>query len=600
MTPSAALPQCRHRGGRCGGLPDGRERLARTTIVPEAATPPPPQRSLPRPLPLPHLLRLLPALLALLALHAPRPAAASWGSSSSHASGDTTPGGPPRHTTAHVREELKTFPYMGRGDGTYSFHHPFRPSVDTPIDGWMQLGTAIITAAPHDGRDMVRLTNAAAGNQGVLYAQHHTTTNDLNGYFDVLLTTSPGSLEPADGMGLFFTQTPPMVGSAMGIDHTFRGLGLVIDTFSNSHSRAVPYLYAFVSNGDKPWNPDTDGADTELTKGCHLEMNRPTRIFFQLLDNNLHVAISMNQHNHDRWHTCFKYNNVPMPFEHGGHLAFAAETGHYFAFHDVYAAAFIVGDIHNDPEERQRLHDEFIRNHHQQQEQQHHVPADLQHHNEHDHHQQHHNHPHGDDGTHKIAGHDVAAETPAANQAHHGAGATTDNHAVLSSTMDAKVHQLYAEFGDLIRAHTGSGTNDQLLLKSLEDMSRMTSHLLHEIDLHTRQIHESIHGVVAVKQMAADLRKISNQFTADVAKMHQAVELLRQSSDQLRSDNEETHHSVISHSEKTHLIMEQLHNKSPPRYLSMSVFFLSQAFLVAGFAAVYRMGATARKLGPIA
>nr|AAM93989.1 glycoprotein [Griffithsia japonica] len=155
----------------------------------------------------------------------------------------------------HLHPALFLFPYSGRGDPDHSFLHPYSPSYQgDPITGWFQMGTTAIARSSF-GRDVVRLTSASQANQGILYNHIRTDSQNFNGYIDVQMDSSRESQEPADGMGLFFTRDRPKLGSAMGMTHTFQGLGIIIDTFSNSRTRRVPYVYAYVSDGTKTWNP---------------------------------------------------------------------------------------------------------------------------------------------------------------------------------------------------------------------------------------------------------------------------------------------------------------------------------------------------------
>ena len=132
----------------------------------------------------------------------------------------------------------------------------------------------------------MRLTSPAQANQGVFYNTIKTESNNFNGYIDIQMDTSRESHEAADGMGMFFVRDIPTLGSAMGINDRFVGLGIIIDTFSNSRSRKVPYLYAYLSDGTKTWNPDHDGADHELARGCQLEMNTRSVCIFSMLTEN--------------------------------------------------------------------------------------------------------------------------------------------------------------------------------------------------------------------------------------------------------------------------------------------------------------------------
>jgi ElaB/YqjD/DUF883 family membrane-anchored ribosome-binding protein len=479
--------------------------------------------------------------------------AEAWGGGDAHRAAQAAPGGAPRSSRPHSRSELTLFPYMGRGDGHHSFHHPYFPSNDGPVANWWLVGSALVTGV--DGRDVVRLTNAAQGLQGVLHSTMHTETNNFNGYFDVKITSSPDSHEAADGMGFFFAERMPRQGSAMGMDETFRGLGVIVDTFANSRKVAVPYLYAYVSNGDRPWNAGGDGADTQLTAGCRLELNVVNRIFVQLLDSNLHVAVSSN-HDHQKWHTCFRYNNVPMPFQDGGFMAFAGETGHFFASHDVHNAAFIIGDSY--VEATETLRHEGVRE--QKQPPQAPVPAPAP--------------PRGAAGD---AG---------------GAGSA------LETQLEAEVNKLYSDVSSvMLRAGGGSFAEAESLRQSFESMSGMAAHSFTEIERMTAETRDAALAIETLKQTSIDLHAYAERFSASLTSLHDSVRALRASNNRLRADHEETHMLVHDHANTMHGIMFAVAEASPHGVLSALVFVALQAMLLAGFAVVAKMGPGGRKVG---
>lgn len=561
-------------------------------------------------------LALLPlALLAFLALIRP---VSAWGKASSASS---TPGGAPLLTPVHVREELTTFPYRGRGDAFYSFHAPFPPSPSGgPLMYWEILGAAAITA--REGRDVVRLTSAAQGLQGVVYAEKKTGSMDFNGYFDLLLTSSPDSHEAADGMGFFFTKNTPQKGSAMGLAHTFEGLGVIVDTFSNSRKRHVPHLFAYVSDGKALWNPDADGADIELTSGCKLRMDTPTRVHVQFLDRNLHVAVSENGAHH-KWHSCFKYNNVPLSFTGGGWLAFAGETGHFFGVHDVDTAAFAVGDISEDVAVRQKWLDnraklrvkrdrdadraeleeamranEARRNAEEEEAQRLIEVADAE----------------------KRAAEKAAAEkaaTPApphttvaaassaaqqqaTAEAPHQAKATVPDavvHPELETAVNREVTNLYYDLAEVLRERAassgGSAAPDAVLTSiagSMKSLGAMSAHMMQEID---RQRDETEFVTTALKKLHEvneELNSFSSSFSNEIKTLEDSTRDLRDGHDSLKDDHEDTHYLLDDHTTNVHDVLVAISEAQPHGVLSILIFVCLQTLLLAGGMVVYKMG----------
>lgn len=474
-------------------------------------------------------------------------AEASWGSHDSQ-----PPGGAPHAGTPHARTELVQFPYHGFGDDTFSFHSPFVPSPTSPVANWRQEGATLITAV--DGRDVVRLTNSAPGLQGVLRSEVRTQSSNFNGYFDAFLGSHANSAEPADGMGFFFADRSPGIGSAMGVEHTFRGLGIIIDTYSNSRKRHMPYVYAYVSDGGKAWNPDRDGADVEITPGCSLQMNVPVRVFVQMLDMNLHVAVSIN---HQPMKTCFRYNNVPMPFQGGGYFAFSGETGHYFGYHDLHLAAFVVGDEYQPPPD---------------------FPSQS---------------AGATDSQPNVAGthsglHDERSAT---------AGSVTVAPAVmLGSEMDVKIHQLYMEMTDAMTRSSGGGSASQeVVRKSLEEMSSLTAHSFLEIERMTQETADAARTVQRLKEDSISLHSYAERFSASIGTLHDSIHTLRSTSNRFRSDQEETHNVVLAHRGTVDLVLQSVSEGAPHGIMSILLFTILQLLVSAGFLVVWKMGPSRAK-----
>lgn len=482
------------------------------------------------------------------------PAVTAWGSENAN-----VPGGAPHTVKQHSRSELTTFPYDARGDFHHSFHHPFTPSDDGPIAHWTQHGSTVITS--DDGRDVVRLVNGGQGLQGVLMSSMHTETNDFNGYFDVKITSHHGSAQAADGMGFFFTDRQVGKGSAMGIDELYRGLGIVIDTFSNSRSVKVPYVYAYVSNGAKAWNAKTDGKDVELTTGCKIPMDTHVRIYVQFIDSNLHVGISLNR-DHRKWHTCFKYNNVPMPFNDGGFIAFAAETGHFYATHDVTEAGFVIGDVFVDNTET---------------------------------------HSHDGSHGHEQAGQAASGQGRASSgTAASGAVAKAESHEVLEDHLDDHMRDLYHEVTGMmlnLGGNSGVFANAKAVRDSFDALASMTAHSFTEISRMTDETKDVERAVEHMKQTTIDLHAYTERFKNSLGSIHDSVRGLRASNNQLRAEHEETNTLILQHSGVMHTFLVDLMEARPHGFLSALVFILLQILIIAGFAVVVKMGPPGRKMG---
>lgn len=495
--------------------------------------------------------------------------------------------------------EVFDFPFTGRGDPDHSFLHPYIPSPGgDPIDGWFQLGTTSISRS-RSGRDIVRLTGAGQANQGVLYNAVRTETNNFNGYVDIQMDAVRESHEAADGMGIFFVRDRPELGSAMGITHRFQGLGIIVDTFSNSRTRHVPYLYAYISDGKKEWNPDTDGSDTELTRGCQLEMNTQIRIYIQYVDEVLQVGVAMNPRQPHRWHFCFKVSNVRLPFNDGGYLAFAGETGHFFALHEVHDAAFVDESPYSGESFRSDYHEQVYDDHryaneryHDSHYDEHHVDHDSVHHDG-DHYS---DHGHGRDshadeyhhqsdkaGERSEAKGASSSQSDVSSRVHRGTTAEES----LSGSLDLQVYDVFSTMSSALRGlHDKESEDAKLRLDGVRDV---TGHLIKEMQKQRAELTDVIKTMRHLKESSGELSYESDRFTRQLRGMHSSLATLKHRIEDVIVAHDDVHSDLIDH----HMTMENKKGGSGVLVL----FFVVQLLLVAGVFAVQKMNMSSRKLG---
>lgn len=457
--------------------------------------------------------------------------------------------------------ELFQFPYVGRGDPDHTFRHPYEPSPGgDPVNGWFQLGTTVVTRGKA-GRDIVRLTSSSQANQGIFYNAIRTESLDFNGYFDIEINTVRESHEAADGLGFFFTQDHPQLGSAMGMSHTFKGLGIIIDTFSNSRSRHVPYMYAYVSDGTKPWNPDTDGGDTELTRGCQLEMNTQVRVYVQFVEGDLHVGVAMNPRSPHRWHTCFKATNVRLPFSEGGYLAFAGETGHFFAQHEVHDAVFIDESPHSGEGYRSDYGAQSY-------------------------------------GHEQVRTREEAPPRPATEE-HHAAPVSSDPksrvhrgdspESSLSGSLDLQVYDVFNAMTNEL-AKLGDHTADDTRMR-LDGVRDVTAHLVKEMERQRNDMANLISVLRHLKETAGDLTYSSDRFMAQILGLHKSLKTLREKTEEVGESHDDMHSDILEHH-------SNMSDPSRGGGGGMLVMFLAmQVLLGCAFYFVNKMSATSRKMG---
>lgn len=449
---------------------------------------------------------------------------------------------------------------MGRGDPDHTFRHPYEPSPGgDPVDAWFQLGSTMITRA-RSGRDIVRLTSASQANQGIFYNAVRTESSNFNGYFDIQIEGVRESHEVADGMGFFFTKDRPLLGSAMGMDHAYQGLGLIIDTFSNSRSRHVPYLYAYVSDGTKKWNPDTDGADTELTRGCQLEMNRQVRVYVQFVDGDLHVGVAMNPRSPHRWHTCFKASNVRLPFSGAGYLAFAGETGHFFALHEVHDAVFVDESAHSGEGYRSEYHaQDYGNSQQQQQKEQQQQQSSAK----------------------KEPPAPPVSSDPATRV--HRANSPSES---LSGSLDLQVYDVFNAMTNELHKLGDKNTEDTRT--RLNGVREVTAHLVQEMERQKKDMGDLLGTLKHLKGTAGDLAYAGDRFTQQLRGMHASLKVLRDKMERVGESHDDMHADLLDHHDAV------VAGKGSGLLV---MFLVMQVLLGAAVFFVNKMSASSRKMG---
>lgn len=436
-----------------------------------------------------------------------------------------------------------------------------------PVNFWYQLGTSTVSRS-HTGRDIIRLTSASQANQGVFYNVIKTDSNNFNGYFDIQMDSVRESHEAADGMGFFYVRDPPKLGSAMGMHDQFVGLGFIVDTFSNSRTRKVPYLYAYTSDGTKAWNPNHDGADDELARGCQLSMNSLIRVYIQYVDEELHVAVAMNANSPQKWHTCFKVPSVKLPFK-GGYFAFAGETGHFFAVHQVYDAVFV------DESDHERHHDDFAV------------------HDYADHDEQRHSHPdehhHQDSSSSANENKKEPPTVPEHNtnpdpKARIHAG--NDAHESLSGSLDLQVYEVFNAMSAHLKKLGGKDSEDTRL--RLEGVREVTAHLIQEMEKQAAQMKTMIETLRHLKGSAGDLAFTSDKFSTQIKGMHASLKTLREKTDDVADSHDDMHADIVDHHQS---IKESGGNGM------LVMFLVIQVLLGVGVLFVNKMSSGSRKMG---
>lgn len=493
-----------------------------------------------------------------------------------------------------ARRAQPPFPLVGRGDYWHSFAHPFEATPEEPLMHWEAKGGTILTSNPDTGRDVVRLTPALQGRAGIMYNTIHADSNDFSGYVDFEIKTVAASRESADGFAFWLLRDVPEVGPSMGISDKFVGLGVVVDTFANTRTSRTPYVYAYVNDGTVGWDAAADGKKVQLTQGCHVEINKPTRLYVSLLGGELRVAIS-TAHGFGHRYDCFSASGVRLGFTGHGIFAVSAETGHYFATHDVSAVQIMAGHPapasgheREDEERYEELHrgterhfDEHGRE----------VPRMYE---EHEHHpgEDHRSPSHGGyegsahvDGEHHYSG--ASADHVGGGHEGHGEVYHADgghpegldtSHNKLDAALEHKVSELRVALADLSSSTAGSSA-DKETISRLEALKGIILELLGEATAQASRFQAVSSALSRMARMATELRGTRTYFENELRQAEAAVETLHHTVDELRR----SHGEVLSSLSAAHEGASAATRKAaslPSRLLRVAAFLLSQALVV--------------------
>lgn len=475
-----------------------------------------------------------------------------------------------------------TFPLVGRGDYWHSFGHPFESTTEEPLMHWETKGGTVLTSHPDTGRDVVRLTPALQGRAGILYNTIHADTNDFNGYVDFEIKTAPASREAADGLAFWFLRDIPDIGPSMGISDKFMGLGVVVDTYANSRSSRTPYVYAFVNDGTVGWDASTDGKATQLTPGCHVEINKPTRMYVSLQGQVLRVALS-TAHGFGHRYDCFTASGVRLGFTGNGIFAVSAETGHYFATHDVMGVQMVVGH-HLDSHHDMGGHDDRYAGHDREYDRDGHHPYD----------DKAHVHPADDHGSSMRTGHDSSAHEgadhpPHAVGGHDGAHVvhsddhrfgglhhdTLDSHVKLDAALEHKVTELREALSDLTSS-TADASADKATIARLDALKSVILELLDEATSQSTRFQGVTSSLSRMSRMSTELRGTSTFFENELRQAEAAVETLHYTVGELRRSYGEVLVSLSASHEDVQVAQAKQRSVSA-RVLRVLLFLLSQA-----------------------
>lgn len=211
-------------------------------------------------------------------------------------------------------------------------HSLAQPYLDSDMQSrWYDFGGDTIIRTDQ----YIRLTSDHPSQTGWLFSRVPLTAT--NWEIEVEFKIHGKNQLYGDGFAMWLTKERGKVGPVFGSADRFEGLGIFFDTYKNNRPGVVfPYVMAMVGDGQKSYDKDTDGKDTEFA-GCSARgirhANVPTKFrltYFQ----DKHLKLELQYKSEGEWTLCFETDKPPA-IPQVAYLGFSAETGELSDNHDI-------------------------------------------------------------------------------------------------------------------------------------------------------------------------------------------------------------------------------------------------------------------------
>ncbi|EDR26167.1 vesicular integral-membrane protein VIP36 precursor, putative [Entamoeba dispar SAW760] len=120
-----------------------------------------------------------------------------------------------------------------------------------------------------------------------------------------LQMTSNKEGKHADGIALWFTQSPLKTGKAFGASNKWKGISVIFDTFQNGKME-VPTAQMIMNFNNKEYKGETDGIDI-MSKSCYFGSYRgnPFTVYFEYNHDTHEINLDLQQQGKEKVN-CFK------------------------------------------------------------------------------------------------------------------------------------------------------------------------------------------------------------------------------------------------------------------------------------------------------
>eukprot|EP00731_Ephydatia_muelleri_P017802 Em0010g900a len=149
----------------------------------------------------------------------------------------------------------------------YSFKGPYLVNSKGQIPFWTHGGNAIAS------EDQVRVCPSIRSRKGWVWANEIYTGG--NWMVDVTLRVTGRLRNGADGLAIWFTETKGSEGPLFGNVDSFKGIGVIMDSFDNDGLNDNPKILVVLSNGSLNYDHQSDGL-SQASGSCLRDFrNRP-------------------------------------------------------------------------------------------------------------------------------------------------------------------------------------------------------------------------------------------------------------------------------------------------------------------------------------
>lgn len=209
-----------------------------------------------------------------------------------------------------------------------SFKGPHLAFKDGTVPFWTHGGSAIASD------DQIRITPSIRSQKGWIWSKNTLTADHW--LLELKLRINGRGRIGADGMAIWFTETPGVEGPVFGSNDNWKGLGVFLDSFDNDALQNNPIIAVMINDGTKSYDHHQDGSG-QIQGSCIRDFrNKPLAIRMKIEYVNQGLTIYLNNgisQDDNAFEFCTRVDNVQLPKT--GYLGVTAATGGLADDHDV-------------------------------------------------------------------------------------------------------------------------------------------------------------------------------------------------------------------------------------------------------------------------